>query len=204
MIDLYTAATSNGRRVSIMLEECGLEYHVHPVPLGTPDKPAEFLRLHPLARIPLIVDRAAPGGGELVLSQSAAILLYLGEKTGKFLPKEASRRALVLQWLMHAMTDFAAVSSTLNQIKAYDPHPSQRTVEHFESRRSLFLGSFESRLDKAEYLADEISVADFALYPLMVSWKQSIDTMPGLSGSKRWMGCMAARPGVARGMKVPG
>ncbi|MBI3452807.1 MAG: glutathione S-transferase N-terminal domain-containing protein [Rhodospirillales bacterium] len=202
MIDLYTAGTGNGRRASVMLEECGLPYVVHRVDLvsGESKTPA-FLTLNPMGVIPVIVDKDGPGGKPLTLAQSGAIALYLAEKTGKFLPADLARRAPVLQWFMHVMSDQQPTSSAIFYTSSLPDKPAS-AIAKFETRLTDFLRFVDKRLGEVEYLAGELSVADFALYPLAAGRQALIDKVGGLDNLKRWTKALAARPGVARGMQA--
>ncbi len=201
MIHLYTAATGNGRRASIMLEECGLPYTYDKIEFDKP-KPQAFLTLNPLGAIPAIIDPEGPGGKPLPLTQSAAIALYVCEKTGKFLPSDLARRMLVMQWLMHAMSDQAPNSGALFQMGNLPDKPAS-PVAFFEKRLTTWFKYTNDRLAKAEYLADELSVADFALYPVIATRKALIDSIGGLDHLNRWTAQIGARPGVKKGMAVP-
>jgi GSH-dependent disulfide-bond oxidoreductase len=203
MIDFYTANSSNGQRVAIMLEECGLPYRLHRLDLmaGDQRKP-EFLHINPAGAIPAIVDDDAPGGAPLALAQSGAILLYLAEKTGRFLPSAPARRAQALQWLMQATTDTAAASATIFLLSTFAPDKSEANLRFFEDRTVKFLRTADARLAEREFLADELSVADFALYPIAAVRRALVDRAGDLPHLVRWMGAMAARPGVARGVQA--
>lgn len=204
MIDLYTAGTGNGRRPALMLEECGLAYNVHKIDLaaGEQKQPA-FLALNPVGAIPVIVDHDGPGGQKLVLAQSAAILLYLAEKTGKFLPRDAGKRALAYQWLLHAMSDQQATSGILFPIEMLPDKPAS-AIALLEKRLIDYFRLTDRRLGEAEYLAGELTIADLALYPLVDRRRPLIDKAGGLDNLSRWAAAMAARPAVQRAMKVPG
>ena len=204
MIELYTYGTGNGRRASVMLEECGLPYNVHKVDLAKGEQKAPwYLKLNPAGAIPVIVDPEGPGGKPITLAQSGAICLYLAEKTGKFLPKDPARRALAYQWLMHTMSDEAPTSGAINQLTSFVPDKSSSTMAYFENRLVNFFRYANSRLGEAEYLAGELSVADFALYTVVAGRKEMIEKLTGLDNLKRWTATMGARAGVAKGMKVP-
>jgi GST-like protein len=203
MIDFYTANSSNGQRVAIMLEECGLPYRLHRLDLmaGDQRKP-EFLHINPAGAIPAIVDDDASGGAPLALAQSGAILLYLAEKTGRFLPSAPARHAQALQWLMQATTDTAAASATIFLLSTFAPDKSEANLRFFEDRTVKFLRIADARLAEREFLADELSVADFALYPIAAVRRALVDRAGDLPHLVRWMGAMAARPGVARGAQA--
>jgi len=202
MIDLYTFGTGNGRRAAILLEECGLPYTVHKVDLtkGEHRKP-EFLRLNPLGVIPVIVDSEGPGGKPLTLSQSGAIAIYAAEKSGRFLPKDPVRRLMALQWLMHAVSDGALTVGTVFLTSLLPDKPAS-VMERFTGRLAGFFKAIDGHLAENEYLAGELSIADFALYTVVASGK---NLLPGqaLPNLDRWAGAIGARPGVAKGMKVP-
>lgn len=204
MIDLYTAATGNGRRVSVMLEECGLRYTVHKIDLAKGDQRAPaFLEINPQGTIPAIVDGEGPGGQRITMGQSSAILVYLAEKTGRFLPAAGPKRARALQWLFAAATDAAPASGAVGQMTNAVPEKIPANTEHFEARLVRALKVFDKQLAGAEFLAGELSIADFALYPVVSQRKAFLDRDGGMPNLKRWEAAMAARPGVQRGMQVP-
>ncbi|MBM3539794.1 MAG: glutathione S-transferase [Alphaproteobacteria bacterium] len=203
MIDLYTAGTGNGRRASVMLEECGVPYTVHKLDLTKGEqKTPEYLKINPLGAIPAIVDHDGPGGQKITLSQSGAIALYLCEKTGKFLPKDMAKRAVAMQWLLHAMSDEAPTSGALFRLGSLPEKPAA-AIASFETRLIDMFRHVDKRLGEAEYLAGELSVADFALYPVVAGRMALLDNAGKLDNLKRWAGALAARPGVSKGMKVP-
>jgi GSH-dependent disulfide-bond oxidoreductase len=202
MIDLYTFNSSNGQRAAIILEECGLPYRVHKVDLakGEQSNP-NFLNINPAGAIPAIVDHDVPGG-PLKLSQSGAIVLYAAEKTGRFLPADPARRALALQWLMVAVTDVARASTSIFLSSGVLPDKSPANVAYFEEQMLRYLRVAEARLAGRNFLADELSVADFALYPLYAVRKALVDKAGDLPELTRWGATLAARPGVDKGMRA--
>jgi GST-like protein len=202
MIDLYLAPTANGLRAAVALAECGLDYTPHKVDLAKGEnRTPEFLKLNPAGQIPVIVDHAGPDGKPLTLAQSGAILLYCAEKSGKFLPKDPARRAVALQWLMQAATDVAPVSGAIFQLEMVAPEKNEAITRHFHKRLVNFFAVCDAQLAGREYLAGELSVADFQLYPNYFARKAVIDAAGGLANLHRWAATMAARPGVAKGMK---
>jgi GSH-dependent disulfide-bond oxidoreductase len=201
MIHLYTAGTGNGRRASIVLEECGLPYTYDKIEFDKP-KPEAFLTLNPLGAIPAIIDPDGPGGKSVPLTQSGAIAIYCAEKAGKFLPTDALKRATVFQWFMHVMSDQAPVRGAMFQLNGLPDKPAS-AIAHFEKRMTNFLKYANDRLGKAEYLAGEISIADFALYPVAAGSKDLIEKIGGLDNLKKWVAKVGARPGVTKGMAVP-
>jgi GST-like protein len=203
MIDLYTSGTANGHRAAIALEESGLAYRAHKLNLQAGDqRKPEYLEINPAAAIPAIVDDDGPGGKPVTLAQSGAILFYVAEKSGKFLPQDPARRLAALQWLMQACSDVAGTSSALFQLSMVAPEKSAANVEFFEKRLLNALRAADARLAGREYLVDEISVADLALYPVVATRKPVIEKHGGLPNLAKWAERMAARPGVAKGMQV--
>ena len=201
MIDFYTASSSNGQRVAIMLEECGLPYTLHKLDLfaGEQKKP-EFLAINPAGAIPAIVDHAGPDGTQVKLAQSGAILMYLAAKTGRFLPADIAARAEATQWVFQAMTDTAAASATIFLLSRLAPEKSEANVGYFEERTLRHMRVAERRLADHRYLAGELSIADFTLYPICVVRRPLIDRAGDLPNLVRWIDEIAARPGVERGM----
>jgi len=205
MIDLYTWTTPNGRKVSIMLEETGLPYAVHPINIGQGDqfKP-EFIAINPNGKIPAIVDPDGPDGQPYAMMESGAILIYLAGKTGKLLPASPRGKYDALQWLMFQMGGvgpmFGQVHHFLRSAKEQVPYAIQRYIT--ETRRLYSV--LDGRLKGREYLADEYSIADIATYPWVARYewhKTNLDEYPNV---KRWFDALSARPAVQRGMKVPG
>ncbi len=204
MIHLYTAGTGNGRRASVMLEECGLAYQTHKLDLakGEQKKP-EYLAVNPAGAIPAIVDDTGPSGAKTTLAQSGAILLYLAEKTGKFLPKDPARKAEALQWFMQVSTDVAPASSTIFYMTSVAPDKTPANQKFLESRLLALLQHCDNKLAKSKYLAgDEVTIADLALIPVIDARKALIDQAPGLANLKRWAAEMMARPGVKKGLSA--
>ena len=203
MIDFYTSGTANGHRAAIALEESGLAYRAHKLDLQAGDqRKPDYLKINPAGAIPAIVDDQGPGGKPLALAQSGAIVLYVAEKSGRFLPRDPARRAAALQWLMHACSDVAGGSGTLFQLAMVAPEKSAANIEFFEKRLVNALRVADGQLAGREYLVDEISVADLALYPVVATRKPVIEKHGGLPNLARWAERMAARPGVAKGMTV--
>jgi GST-like protein len=201
MIDLYTAATPNGYKVSIALEELGLPYEVHAFNLseGTQKEPW-FLKINPNGRIPAIVDRDAE---DFAVFESGAILIYLAEKTGRLMPADPKGRSRVLQWLMFQMGGLGPMMGQANVFTRYFPEQIPPVIDRYlrESRRLLEV--LDGRLAEAEWLAGDYSIADIANF----AWARShgwpgID-ISGLDHLQRWMDAIAARPAVQRGILKP-
>jgi GST-like protein len=205
VIDLYLAPTANGLRASVALDECGLPYTPHKIDLMKGEQRSEqFLKLNPAGQIPVLVDHDGPGGKPLTLAQSAAIILYCAEKSGRFLPKDAAKRAAALQWMMQAATDVAPTSGAIFQLENVAPEKNEAITGHFKKRFLGFLSVCDGQLARGEYLAGEISVADLMLYPNYVARKPLIDAAGGYANLHRWGSAMAARPGVKKGMNPLG
>lgn len=201
MIDLYFAPTSNGRRAAIALEECGLPYHLHRVELGKP-KPEGLLKINPLGAIPAVVDPDGPGGQPLALTQSAAILLYAAEKSGKFLPSDVAQRARVHEWLMNAVTDIGPTSSAIFYINKEGGQHVQSAAEVFEKRLINFFQNIDARLKEVEYLAGDFSIADLALISTWLGRQAMLLKHGPLPHVQRWGEAVASRTGVQKAMKL--
>jgi len=205
MIDLYLAGTANGLRAAVTLEECGLPYKAHKIDLAKGEqRTPEFLKLNPAGQIPVIVDHDGPGGKPLTLAQSGAIIFYCAAKSGKYLPKDPGQRATVLQWCMQGATDVAATSGAIFQLDMVAPEKNAAITEHFKKRLLSLFGVCDRRLEGRDYLAGELSIADFLLYPNFSARKALLDAAGGFANLQRWGATMAARPGVQKGMKVLG
>jgi GSH-dependent disulfide-bond oxidoreductase len=213
MIDVHYWPTPNGWKVTIMLEECGLDYNIVPVDIGGGDqfKP-EFLRISPNNRMPAIVDHEPLGGGEpLALFESGAILEYLADKTGKFLPSEPARRYTVLQWVHWQMANLGPMMGNANHFKNYgkniasDPAQLEYGTQRFVGEVDRLCGVMDAQLSANRYLAgDEYSIADIITWPWAMLAGRLIDedvwqTFPNL---KRWVDEVGARPAVDKGRQV--
>ena len=205
MIDLYTWSTSNGRKASIMLEELGADYTVHPIHIGKGDQfTPEYLAINPNGKIPAIVDSDGPGGAPITVFESGAILIYLAEKHGRFLPIEPVARMEVIQWLMFQMGGigpmFGQVHHFLRAAKEQVPYG----IERYGTEVRRLYGVLDRRLDGRDHLAgDGYSIADIATYPWVFrrEWQQ-ID-LADFPNVKRWFDALGSRPAVERGMQIP-
>lgn len=204
MIDLYTWATPNGHKLHIMLEETGLEYTVHPINIMNGDQfePA-FLKISPNNKIPAIVDQDGPGGEPLALFESGAILIYLAEKTGFFLPADARKRAQVLEWLMFQMGGVGPMLGQAHHFIKYAPEKIQYAVDRYTNEANRLYGVLDRRLGEHPFLAaGEYTIADIATFP----WLRSADNqgvdMGEYPNVKRWFDEIDARPAVQRGLRM--
>jgi GST-like protein len=202
VIDLYTWGTPNGRKVSIMLEEVGLPYEVHPIHIGQGDqfKP-EFLAISPNNKIPAIVDR---DNGQSVF-ESGAILIYLAEKTGKLLPAEPKARMDALQWLMFQMGGIGPMFGQTHHFARFAKEKIPYAIDRYVGETKRLYGVMDTQLGKHAYLAGNYSIADVATFPWVARW-----TWHGLDGGlkdfpnvTRWYDAIRARPAVQRGYNVP-
>jgi len=202
MIDLHTWRTPNGRKISIFLEEAALPYRVVPVHLGEGAQHApEFLALNPNGRIPAIVDHDAPGG-PLAVFESGAILVYLAEKTGRFLPTEPRARADAMQWLMFQMAGVGPMMGQASWFANSAPEPVPLALERYVNESRRLMTVLDGHLADREHLAGEYGIADMATFPWIdAAWPLlGSDAMPHLGG---WRERIGARPAVQRGMRVP-
>ena len=201
MIDLYTAATPNGWKASIALEELAMPYQVKALRLDQLEQKQEsFLRINPNGRIPAIVDRDA---GDFAVFESGAILIYLAEKTGKLLPTDRRRRSEVMQWLMLQMAGVGPMQGQANHFFRYAPEKIPYAIERYQSETVRLYRVLDQRLADHEFLAGDYSIADIATWPWvrLHTWAGvETDDMPNLN---RWLATMAARPACVRGVEVP-
>ncbi len=201
MIDLYTAATPNGWKVSIALEELGLPYRVHPIRLEKLEqKEPWFLALNPNGRIPVIVDRA---NSDFAVFESGAILLYLAEKSGRLLPAEPKARSVALQWLMFQMGGVGPMQGQANVFFRYAPEKIPYAIERYQKETRRLYTVLDARLRVHEYLAGEYSIADIATWPWVSIHAWSGVEIADLPALASWVERISARPAVQRGRAVP-
>ena len=201
MIELFYWPTPNGHKITMFLEEVGLDYRLSPVDIGAGDqfKPA-FLAIAPNNRMPAIIDHAPADGGEPVaVFESGAILVYLGERTGRFLPSATRPRKAVLEWLFWQVAGLGPMAGQNHHFNRYAPEPVPYAIERYTKETNRLYGVLDRRLAGNAFVGgDEYSVADMAIYPWIVPWqaqKQNLDDFPHL---KRWFEAVAARPATAR------
>jgi len=201
MIDLYTAATPNGHKVSIALEELELPYTVHALDLGKLEqKRPKFLEISPNGRIPAIVDRAEE---DFAVFESGAILVYLAEKTGRLMPADAKGRSRVMQWLMFQMGGIGPMMGQANVFFRYFPEKIQPAIDRYHGEVRRLFGVLDTQLDGREYLAGDYSIADIANWAWVRTYKWSGVAIEGLPNLERWVAQLAARPACQRGIEVP-
>jgi GST-like protein len=204
VIDLYYWTTPNGHKITIFLEEADLPYSIVPVNIskGEQFKP-EFLRFSPNIRIPAIVDNApAVGGRPVSVFESGAILVYLGDKTGKFLPTEPYSRVEVMQWLFWQMGGLGPMAGQNHHFSQYAPEKIPYAIERYVKETNRLYGVLDKRLADREFVAGDYSIADMASYPWVVPYErqgQRLDEFPNL---KRWFETIRARPAVTRAYEL--
>ena len=201
MITLHTAATPNGHKISIALEELALPYQLRTVALmeGEQKRP-EFLALNPNGRIPVIVDHDE---GDFVVFESGAILIYLAEKTGRLLPTDAKGRSTVLQWLMFQMGGVGPMMGQANVFFRYLPEKIPTAISRYQNESRRLLTVLDTRLADVEWLAGDYSIADIATWPWVRIHEWPGVSVDGLPHLQRWMAAMAARPACQRGLQQP-
>ncbi len=204
MIDLYTWGTPNGKKVSIMLEECALPYALHKINIGKDDQFApDYLKINPNGKIPSIVDSEGPGAKPIAMMESGAILIYLAEKTGKFLPSDAAGRYQTLAWLMFQMGGvgpmFGQTHHFLRAAKEQVPY----AIARYTNEKDRLYGVLNTRLGEAEYLAGDYSIADIATFPWVSRFEWHNTKLADYPNVDRWFKAIGARPAVQKGMSVP-
>jgi GST-like protein len=206
MIELYYWATPNGHKITMFLEESGLEYRIIPVDISAGDqfKP-EFLAFSPNNRMPAIIDRAPADGGEAItVFESGAILVYLADKIGQFLPSTVRDRKSVLEWLFWQMGGLGPMAGQNHHFALYAPEKIPYAITRYVNETNRLYGVLDRRLKGREFIADTYSIADMACYPWVVPHKrqgQNLDDFPDL---KRWFNTIAERPATIRAYAVQG
>ncbi len=203
MIDLYTWPTPNGFKASIMLEETGLPYTVIPVDISKGDqfKPG-FLKISPNNKMPAIVDHDGPDGGPYALFESGAILMYLAEKTGRFMPSAVAGRYRVVQWLMFQMGSIGPMLGQAHHFRQYAPDPLPYAIDRYTNETGRLYGVMDRRLGESEYLAGDYSIADMACFPWIRSYERQGQKLEDFANVKRWFEAIGARPAVQKGLQV--
>jgi GSH-dependent disulfide-bond oxidoreductase len=203
-IDLYYWPTPNGKKVTIFLEEVGLPYNLMPVDITAGEQfDEEFLRISPNNKMPAIVDSEGPNGEPFSVFESGAILLYLAEKTGRFMPSSPRQRYEALQWLMFQVSSVGPMLGQAHHFRGYAPEEIPYAVDRYTNEAARLYGVMDSRLSEVEYFVDDdYSIVDMAIYPWVASHKkqgQKIEDFPNLG---RWYEAMGKRPAVRRAMEV--
>jgi GST-like protein len=197
-ITLYTAPTPNGWKVSIALEEMGLPYEVRVIDFAANEQKADwYVKLNPNGRIPTLVDDG------FALFESGAILIYLAEKTGQFLPRDTQTRSRVLQWLMFQMSAVGPMMGQANVFLRYFPEKIQPAIDRYQREVMRLFGVLDRQLAANEYIVGDYSIADMALWPWVSGYEWSGVTVAEFSHLQRWLAKVAERPAVQAGRDVP-
>ncbi len=200
MIEVYLAPTANCKRVSVMLECCELQYAVKAVDRDRKEhKTSSFLKMNPAGAVPVLVDSRDASGERVVLSQSGAILLYLAETSGRFMPSAGPARRRAQQAFMQVMTDVNPAASAYLLMNRLG-QANQQTLDFFHGRLLTFLGHSDRMLADSPFLAGDMSIADIALFPVCDARRDVIDAADGLERLKAWMETMKDNAAVSRGM----
>lgn len=201
MIELYTAATPNGHKVSIMLEELGLAYKVRPMCLERKEqREAWYLRLNPNGRIPAIVDH---DNEDFVVFESGAILIYLAEKCGRLLPPDQRGRSQVIQWLMFQVANIGPMLGQASVFHRYAPEKIPYAIQRYQRESRRLMEVLDGRLREREYIVDQYSIADIAVFPWVRGCHWGGIDIPDLDNVQRWLKTLEERPAVQRGLAVP-
>ena len=205
MIDLYYWTTPNGHKVSLFLEEAGLPYKVHPINIGEGDqfKP-DFLKIAPNNRIPAIVDQhPTDGGAPISLFESGAILLYLAEKTGQFIPKDLRGRQVALQWLFWQMGGLGPMAGQNHHFSQFAPEKIPYAIKRYVDETARLYGVLDRRLaDRAFVAGEDYSIADMAIYPWIVSHKWQSQRLEDFPHVQRWFNSIKERPATVRAYEL--
>lgn len=203
-LQLYAFDTPNGRKISVALEEMGLPYDVHVVDIsqGQQHEPA-FVALSPNHKIPAILDPDGPGGQPLGLFESGAILIYLAEKSGRFLPKDAVKRLRALEWLMFQMAGFGPMPGQVHHFLGLQDEADRRYgLQRYMAETRRLYGVMDTHLAAHEHFADELSIADFAILGWVWRHPRHQVDLADFPNVQRWYQALTARPGVQRGLAV--
>ena len=205
MIDLHYWTTPNGHKITMFLEETGLPYKLIPVNIGKGEQfKADFLAISPNNRIPAMLDHDPPGGGAPIpVFESGAMLVYLAEKTGKFLPKEPRARADVMQWLFWQMGGLGPMAGQNHHFRNYAQEKIKYAIDRYVNETNRLYGVLNKRLADREFIAGEYSIADIATYPWVSRHEWHKVDLNDFAHVKRWFDAISARPAVKKGMDVP-
>jgi GST-like protein len=200
MIDLYTFTTPNGRKASVMLEEVGLPYNVHKIDITKNEQfTPEYIAINPNSKIPAILDQDT----DIKVFESGAILIYLAEKTGKFLPIDQKGRFEVLEWLMWQMGGVGPMSGQLNHFKRFAPEKIPYAIARYEKETLRLYSVLDKQLADKEFICGDYSIADIATFPWVSIYESQGLTLDNHPNLKRWVETVQQRPAVQQGMKVP-
>lgn len=203
MLDLYYWTTPNGHKVVIFLEETKLPYRLLPINIGRGEQfEPEFLKISPNNRIPALVDNDAADNKPQAIFESGAILLYLADKTGCFMPSETRARYEVMQWLMWQMGGLGPMLGQNHHFRTYAPEPVPYAIERYEKEALRLYAVLDKQLTGRDYICNEYSIADMACYPWTVPYERQGIVLDDYPNVRRWMEIMAARPAVMRAYEI--
>jgi GST-like protein len=204
MIELYTWNTSNGRKASIMLEELGIAYNVHPINIGKDEQfSPEYRKINPNSKIPALVDSEGPDGEPITVFESGAMLIYLAEKYGRLLPSAPRVRYEVLQWLMWQMGGVGPMFGQVHHFLRAAPEPVSYAIERYTKECRRLYSVLDERLLGREFVVDDYSIADIAIFPWVARYEWQKIELTAFPNVKRWFERISARPAVQRGLNVP-
>lgn len=203
-IELYYWPTPNGHKITIFCEEAGVPYEIRPVDITAGDQfKDEFLRISPNNKMPAIVDPEGPGGEPISVFESGAILIYLGEKTGRFYPQEPRKKYRTLEWLMFQMGTVGPMLGQNHHFRAYAPQKIPYAIERYTNEAARIYRVIDRRLSESEYIAgDEYTIADMAIFPWLISHERQGQRLEDHPNLKRWYEAIEARPAVRRALEV--
>ncbi len=200
MLDIYYWTTPNGHKITMFLEEAGLAYNLVPVNIGKGDQfEPDFLKIAPNNRMPALVDHAPADGGEpIAIFESGAMLVYLAEKAGKFLPADLRGRHEVMQWLMWQVAGLGPMLGQTHHFKVYAPEPLPYAIKRYVDETSRLYAVLNQRLADREFVAGDYSIADMACYPWIVPHERQGQDLDDFADLKRWFEAIRARPATVR------
>jgi len=208
MYDIYNWPTSNGRKINIMVEELGVEYKIHPIAIGKDQQfTPEFTRLNPNQKIPAVVDQDGPGGKPYTLFESGAILMYMAEKHGKFMPRDMAGKYQTVQWLMFQMGGVGPNFGQAHHFRCAAKEQVPYAIKRFTEETRRLWGVMDGRFARNEWIAGaDYSIADIAIFPWTMRYEWQGVALDEFPNARRWYEAMEARPGVQRGLaaQVPG
>ena len=204
-LDLYTWKTSNGRKATIMLEECGLEYNIHPIDISTDMQFSdEFKAINPNSKIPALVDHNGPNGDRITIFESGAILMYLAEKTGLFMPTEPEKKYEVIQWVMFQMGGIGPIFGQVHHFKRAAKEKVPYAINRYFNECRRLYGVLDARLENRSFLAnEELSIADFCVLPWVFRHDWQEINLQDFKNVKRWYEMLMSRPALSKGMETP-
>ena len=204
-LDLYTWKTSNGRKATIMLEECGLEYNVHPIDISTDMQFSdEFVAINPNSKIPALVDHNGPNGNRITIFESGAILMYLAEKTGLFMPNEPEKKYEVIQWVMFQMGGIGPIFGQVHHFKRAAKEKVPYAINRYFNECRRLYGVLDARLENRNFLANEdLSIADFCVLPWVFRHDWQEINLQDFKNVQRWYEMLMSRPALSKGIEIP-